>query len=113
MQGQSPYIINLALFYNNMRHGLSVNLVYHNTGKRIAFAGTPLNPHTWELPRNSLDLTVIKTIGKRIDLRFGIKDMINNPVRFVQYFGYDDNIEVDTYQWIPNRKLSFGLSVNL
>ncbi len=113
MQGQSPYIINLALFYNNMRHGLSVNLVYHNTGKKIAFAGTPLNPHTWELPRNSLDLTVIKTIGKRIDLRFGIKDMINNPVRFVQYFGYDDNIEVDTYQWIPNRKLSFGLSVNL
>jgi TonB-dependent receptor len=113
MQGQSPYIINLALFYNSIERGLSVNLVYNNIGERIAFAGTPLNPHTWELPGNSLDLTVVKNIGKRIGLKFGIKDMINNPVRFVQYFGLDDNIEVDTYKWIPNRKFSFGLSVNI
>jgi len=113
MQGQSPYIINLALFYNNIERGLSVNLVYNNIGKRIAFAGTPLNPHTWELPRNSLDLTAVKNIGERISLRIGVKDVINNPVRFVQYFGSYDNIEVDTYRWIPNRKFSFGLSVNL
>jgi outer membrane receptor protein involved in Fe transport len=113
MQGQSPYIINLALFYNNANKQFSVNLVYNKIGKRIAFAGTPANPHTWELARNSLDLTVTKNIGERFELRMGFKDILNEPVRFVQYFGPEDQVEVDTYKWIPNRKISLGLAVNL
>lgn len=113
MQGQSPYIINLALFYNNVNKQFSVNLIYNKVGKRIAFAGTPSNPHTWELPRNSLDLTVTKNFGKRFELRMGFKDILNEPVRFVQYFGTEDQVEVDTYKWIPNRKISLGLAVNL
>jgi TonB-dependent receptor len=113
MQGQSPYIINLALFYNNIEKGFSANLVYNNVGKRIAFAGTPANPHTWELSRNSIDLTVVKSIGERLEFKLGIKDIFNEPVRFVQYFGSEDEVMVDTYKWIPNRKISFGLAVNL
>jgi TonB-dependent receptor len=113
MQGQSPYIINLALFYNNVNKNFSVNLVYNNIGKRIAYAGTPANPHTWELSRNSLDLTITKNIGKRIELRMGFKDIINEPVRFVQYWGAEEQVEVDTYKWIPNRKITLGLAVNL
>lgn len=113
MQGQSPYIVNLALFYNNSNKNFTVNLVYNNIGKRIAYAGTPANPHTWELPRNLLDLTVTKNIGKRFELRVGFKDIINEPVRFVQYWGDQDQRELDTYRWIPNRKISFGLAVNL
>ncbi len=113
MQGQSPYIVNLGLFYNNREKGLMFNLGYNIIGERIAYAGTPENPHTWELPRNSLDLTLSKVFGKRYELRFGFKDILNEPVRLVQYYGDNENVEAETYRYTPNRRISFGLSVKL
>jgi TonB-dependent receptor len=113
MQGQSPYIINLGLNYASEESRFSVSLNYNRIGKRIAYVGTPLNPHTWELPRNSLDLTVQKELGKRISIKVGIKDLLNDPVRFVQYYGSSDNVEVDTYRYTPNRSFSMGVVVKI
>jgi len=110
MQGQSPYIINLGLFYNNSEKGLMVNLSYNQIGKRIVFVGTPLNPHTWELPRNSIDLSIEKKLGEHFDLKLGIKDLTNSPVHWVEYFGENDNIEVSKLRYIPNRKINLGIS---
>jgi TonB-dependent receptor len=113
MQGQSPYIINLGVFYNRTENGLGVNVLYNRIGKRIAYAGTPENPHTWELPRNSLDLLLSKSIGKRLEIRLGYKDILGEPIRLVQYWGPDDLYEVDTYRYIPNSKITVGMAVNL
>lgn len=113
MQGQSPYIVNLGLDYLNPDNGLSVNVSYNSIGKRIAFVGSPDNPHTWELPRNSLDLTMQKQIGKRTTVKLGIKDILNDPVQFVQYYGANDEIEVPTRYEVPNRLLTLGLSIKL
>ena len=110
MQGQSPYIVNLGIFYNDPEKGLMMNVSYNRIGKRIVFVGTPLNPHTWELPRNSLDLSIEKKIGKSFDLKLGIKDITNNPVHWVEYFGEKDEIEVSKVKYIPNRKINLGLT---
>lgn len=113
MQGQSPYIINLGLNYASEPSKFSVGINYNRLGKRIAYVGNPLNPHTWELPRNSLDLTLQKQIGKRVTLKAGIKDILNESVRFVQYYGTDDSIEADTYNYRPNRSFSAGIVFKL
>ncbi len=113
MQGQSPYIFNLGLNYQPEESGLTASLNYNLIGKRIVYVGTPTNPHTWELPRNSLDLTIEKNIGKRVSLKAGLKDILNQPVRFVQYYGPTDDIEMDTYRYTPNRNFSIGVVVKL
>lgn len=113
MQGQSPYIVNLGMNYQKQEANLSVGLNYNRIGKRIAYVGTPTNPHTWELPRNSLDLTIEKGLGKRISLKAGVKDILNEAVRFVQYYGPGDNLEMDTYSYVPNRNYSIALVVKL
>ena len=113
MQGQSPYIVNLGMNYQKQEANLSVGLNYNRIGKRIAYVGTPTNPHTWELPRNSLDLTIEKGLGKRISLKAGVKDILNEAVRFVQYYGPSDNLEMDTYSYVPNRNYSIALVVKL
>lgn len=77
MQGQSPYIINAGLFYNDEDKGLQANVQYNIFGKRIAFVGLPGLPTWWEMPRHVVDLTVSKRIGKRADLRFGVSDLFN------------------------------------
>jgi len=110
MQGQSPYIINTGLFYNNQEKGFTVNLNYNRVGKRILFAGTPLNPHTWELARNSVDLSIEKKIGSHFELKLGIKDLTNDPVHLVEYFGNNDEIEKTKVLYIPNRKINLGFS---
>lgn len=109
MAGQSPYIINLGLFYNNVEKDLDINLSYNVVGKRIAYVGTPTNPHTWELPRNGLDLTVQKGIGKNFSVKAGVKDLLNEPVRFAQYHGVNEDVEAFTRNYTPNRQFSFIL----
>ncbi|MBN2487178.1 MAG: carboxypeptidase-like regulatory domain-containing protein [Bacteroidales bacterium] len=111
MQGQSPYIVNLGVYYNNPKSGSRLNISYNKTGKRIAYAGTPSNPHTWELPRNSLDINLVKSLGKHAEINFGIKDLLNNNVRFVQYFGNDEKVELPTHEFKPNRRFAAGISV--
>lgn len=113
MQGQSPYIINLGMNYASQVSKISVGINYNRLGKRIAFVGNPLNPHTWELPRNSLDFTLQKEMGKYLTLKIGIKDLLNNPVRYVQYYGPNENVEVDTYRYTPNRSFAAGIVVKL
>lgn len=109
MQGQSPYIINLGLSYHNPDAQWMMALNYNRIGKRIAYVGTPDNPHTWELPRNSLDLTLEKGLGKRFSLKAGIKDILNNPVRYVQYYGPEEQFEMDTHRVVPNRNISISV----
>jgi len=109
MQGQSPYIINLGLFYQNPETSWTASLNYNNVGKRIAYVGTPNNPHTWELSRNSLDLTVQKGIGERFQIKAGLKDILNEPVRYVQYHGPNEDKVGHSLRYTPNRQFSLSL----
>jgi TonB-dependent receptor len=77
MQGQSPYIINAGLFYNDDDSGLQANVQYNIFGKRISFVGLLGAPTWWEMPRHNLDLTVSKRLSKRTDLRLGVSDLLN------------------------------------
>jgi outer membrane receptor protein involved in Fe transport len=109
MAGQSPFIVNLGLFYRNMENDWEINISFNVIGKRIAYVGTPTNPHTWELPRNVLDLTLQKGIGKHFAMRAGLKDILNDPVRFVQYHGKENNIRAYTKKYTPNRQCALSI----
>ena len=110
MQGQSPYIINAGLSYNDNERGWIISANYNRIGKRIAFVGTPINPNTWELPRNSLDLTISKTFGEHLAIKLGMKDILNSPVHFVEYMVGDDQVELTKVNYIPNRKINLGIT---
>jgi outer membrane receptor protein involved in Fe transport len=109
MSGQSPYIVNLSLLYSNPDAKWDISLTYNTIGKRLAYVGTPTKPHTWELSRNSLDLTIQKGLGEKFLLKAGLKDILNDPVQYVQYYGTDESIKAYTRKYIPNRQ--FSLSV--
>ncbi|NJK86805.1 MAG: TonB-dependent receptor, partial [Bacteroidales bacterium] len=114
LQGQSPYIINLGLYYQNEKSRLMVNLSYNRIGKRIVFTGTSEHPHTYEIPRDLVDLSINKGIGKRLELKLGIKDLFSNqPYEFVQYFGKDNSIPQKSTSYLPNRKITLGLSLRI
>ena len=80
MQGQSPYIINTGLYYDNPNTGLMISVLYNVIGERIAFVGNNSNPHIYQMPRNLIDITINKKIGKYLTLKGGIKDLFNQPI---------------------------------
>jgi TonB-dependent receptor len=115
MQGQSPYIINTGLYYQNTKSGLSLSILYNRVGKRIVFIGDLENPHIWELPRNSLDFTIIKQVGKYLQLKGGVRDILNNKTNWVQYFDFEkggESVErkLDYYSFRPGTVYSLGVS---
>ena len=90
LQGQSPYMVNAGLFYYNDNNGLMITALYNIIGKRIVAVGRP-SPNQWEdipniyeLPRNLIDLAVSKKIGAHIEVKLGLKDILNEAVMSVQ-----------------------------
>ncbi|MBT9393286.1 TonB-dependent receptor [Hymenobacter sp. NST-14] len=84
LQGQSPYVINTGLFYQDDERGWQTSVQYNVIGPRIAFVGNRDNGSLYEVPRNVLDLTVTKTVARRLDVRVGIQDVLNQPTRLVR-----------------------------
>ena len=64
--------MNAGLFYQHDDKGISASLLYNRIGKRIESVGVPMQdqnediPDIYEMPRNSLDLTFSKKIGKAV-----------------------------------------------
>jgi TonB-dependent receptor len=85
LQGQSPYLINTALYYQNERRGLQANILYNVIGKRIFVIGDDLiSANIYEMPRNVIDLNITKSLTKKIDLKLSAQDILNQPFRLIQ-----------------------------
>lgn len=84
MFGQSPYIVNVGLYYQNDKSKLAASILYNVIGERIVIVGTPTIPNIYEQPRNLLDFTFSKGIGEHLEIKGGIKDMLNQPVKYNQ-----------------------------
>jgi hypothetical protein len=93
MQGQSPYIVNAGLYYNNEKIGLQVNVLYNIIGERIIYVGNQSTPDIYELPRNLLDISFTKKIGKHIQVKGGIQDILHN--RFINQQTFMNAIDSD------------------
>ena len=122
MQGQSPYIINAGIYYQNDTIGLGVSLLYNVIGKRIIYVGNVNDPHTYEMSRNILDFSISKSIGKYIQVKFGINDLLNQKHVLVQTEKYEKDTDGDgngdqtvlhqqvTRQFKTGRNYSLGVS---
>jgi TonB-dependent receptor len=94
MQGQSPFIFNVALQYSNSERGLQCNLLYNQIGRRVAFVGAPdVNlADYYENSRPLVDLQLSKNWG-RATLTVSISDLFNLP-RYI-YLDQNSNGRLD------------------
>jgi outer membrane receptor protein involved in Fe transport len=92
LQGQSPYIINVALGYTDEKD-FSVNVIFNRFGDRIFSVGDIVFPTIYELSRNSLDFTVSKKI-KNTKFKLGVQDALNAAFRFYEDTNRDEKINI-------------------
>ena len=125
MQGQSPYLINTGLFYNNPRRALNIALLYNRIGKRIISVGRSEGmernvrvPDSYEMPRDAIDFSVSKTFFGRLEVKFAVKDLLNQYVSYKQFEkvavnGTSKEIKEVTRQYKPGRNLQLSLTMKL
>ena len=109
LQGQSPYIVNAALYYEDIENTLSISAVYNIYGSRIFSVGDVNFPMIYELPRNSLDVSIRKTFG-RVTYKLGVQDIFNARYRFYQDSDRDNKITSKDHAIFTHR---LGQLINL
>jgi len=113
MQGQSPYIVNTYVSYNNRDNGIEANLSYNVQGRRLAIVGVGENPDIFEVPFHALNLKASKAFGE--DDRARISLSANNILgskRELMYesFGAADEV---FQRFVPHTSYSVGFSYRL
>ena len=63
LQGQSPYVANVQLFYDRPGPKLTSGLIYNIVGKRITEVGTNSRPDVYEQPVHQLDFIFNQNLG--------------------------------------------------
>lgn len=113
LQGQSPYLINAGLFYNEPETGIQANVLYNIVGKRIYVIGdNVLSSNVFEMPRNVLDANISKTFGK-VEIKAGAQDILNQPFKLIQDTNRDNKItDTDGVFQEFRRGSNFYVSVN-
>lgn len=92
LTGQSPYIVNTGIYYQDDAKKLQVNLLYNVIGQRILVVGGRQNQTVYDMPRHVIDLSLTKGIGERFELKAGIQDLLNQKTRWIQDSNRDSKI---------------------
>ena len=121
MQGQSPYIINTGVFYHNSEAGWNIAALYNRIGKRIIGVGRSLGttgeeakvPDSYEMPRNSFDLSLSKKFGKHVEMKLTVRDILAEKVSYKQFAQTSQGeVEQVTREYKPGREFGLNISYN-
>jgi outer membrane receptor protein involved in Fe transport len=114
LYGQSPYVINAGLYYQDEIRGWAGGLLFNMIGKRIVIVGTPTIPNVYEMPEALLDFTLSKKIGENFTIKFGAKNLLDNPVIWRQTFNVTIENQIQEVERIQDiRRYSPGRSYYL
>jgi TonB-dependent receptor len=112
LQGQSPYVINAGLFYENPSWGTRIGASFNVSGPRI-YAKSVANSHSkeqvsnsgdssvfdgirpdlLELPRKLLDLSLSQRIVSSLVLKVSMQNLLKAPFRIVEDHNYNQRYD--------------------
>ncbi len=81
LQGQSPWVVNASIGYDNPESLISVSLLYNVFGPRILDVGQSGIPDTYELPVHRLDLVGLIPLPQDLQLRLRTTNLLDWPSR--------------------------------
>ncbi len=109
-QGQSPYLVNVTLSYDNREHRLSSTLYYNIFGERLTAIGKSGTPDIYEQPANTLNFSVSKGITRNINLKFSVKNIFDS--RQEEVYAFKD-VDYTSKLHRGGRSISLGFKYRL
>lgn len=94
IQGQSPYLINAGILFNEPKSKINIDIFYNHFGKQIVIVGTPGKfSNLYLLPRHRIDIQISRNFGK-FHAKLAVQDVLNQPYIRRQFYDsgfYQDN----------------------
>ncbi len=111
LQGQSPFLINTGITYDQSEKGLQAGLYFNVQGKTLEVVGDGFYPDVYTMPFNDLSLNVIKNFKNNTSLTFKVENILGDKRESLyqsfgakdQYFRFRD----------PGTSLSIGYQISL
>lgn len=89
-QGQSPFLLNANISYDNNKNGIDAALSYNIFGRRLAATSTDGIPDIYEKTKGMLNLNLKKSFAKNFSVGLKVKNILNSPVeKFMDYKNTD------------------------
>lgn len=81
LQGQSPYIVNVAMSFVDDSSGISSTLSLNRIGQRLAIAGSNVLPEYYDKERTVIDFQIAKTfLNNKLELKFNARDLLAQDI---------------------------------
>lgn len=109
-QGQSPYLFNFTLSYENNKKRLSSTLYFNVFGERLAAIGKSGTPDIYEQPANTLNFSISKGLTKNINLKLSVNNILDSKDKEVYTFKEED---YTSKLHRKGRSISLGLKYSL
>jgi outer membrane receptor protein involved in Fe transport len=103
MLDQAPYVINSMLTWFAKKAGLTTSVSYNLQGPRVVRTGAISEiPDIYELPRNLVDIKIVKSLNKHFTLSLKVMDVLNTPI--VRAYKINNNYDLvyDQYKYGTN-----------
>ena len=110
LQGQSPYMMNIDLTFNNAEWGTLMGLYFNTFGERLSTVSANLTPDVFEQPANILDFTASQRVFTYFAINFSVKNILNEQYSEVYRYKGNDFI-YQSYNF--GRKISLGLTYSM
>jgi hypothetical protein len=123
MQGQSPYVINGGVTYQDDEKNISSTVSFNRYGQRIFLAsngdatqnGLLIEPNLWENGRTQIDFQFTKSFPKKnIDIKLNVKDILAQQLVFFEDNNnnkkYDKGVDPKRSSLNFGRVISFTIS---
>ena len=111
LQGQSPYIVNVDLGYDNINTGTVLSLFYNVFGDRLAEVSIGGTPDVFERSRPMLDFMVSQNVFSNFNVKFSVKNILNSSYKLTHEFKGNEYIRTE-YKTGTSFSLGIGYSLN-
>lgn len=112
LQGQSPYVVNLQLGYDNIDWGSSASVIFNVFGRRINDVGVNGIPDIYEESRPELNFVFSQRFG-RFKVGLKLKNLLNTDFVLTQTETREGGERLEAERYERGISGSLGLSVDL
>jgi hypothetical protein len=106
LQGQSPYVVNINLSYDNPESGTAMTLLYNVAGPRLKTVGTTGFDDIYEQARNQVDVTASQILFGSWQVKLSARNLLDADYAFKLGDTYTSRYKI-------GRSFSLGLSYAL
>mgnify|MGYP006273820635 CR=1 FL=1 len=95
LQGQSPFVVNLDLSYDNPESGTTASVFYNYFGDRLNTIERAGTPNQFEQGRHTVDVVASQALFQGVSVKAAVKNLLNEKYRVSQRFNGQEFVNTE------------------